>query len=79
MRWLILPDIHDKIRKANQIVEREPHDRLGVREEPDRACSRDPAARDKKATVPFFHVITFARHAAPEQVRVKLPAAGKRI
>jgi predicted phosphodiesterase len=28
MRWLILPDIHDKIRKANQVVEREPHDQL---------------------------------------------------
>src|SRR5215471_12713172 len=28
MRWLIVPDIHDKIRKANQIIEREPHDRL---------------------------------------------------
>jgi predicted MPP superfamily phosphohydrolase len=28
MRWLILPDIHDKLRRATQIVEREPHDRL---------------------------------------------------
>src|ERR1017187_1037187 len=28
MRWLILPDIHDKLRRANQIIEREPHDRL---------------------------------------------------
>jgi len=28
MRWLILPDIHDKIRRANQIIEREPHDCL---------------------------------------------------
>jgi len=26
MRWLILPDIHDKIRRANEIIEREPHD-----------------------------------------------------
>jgi hypothetical protein len=25
MRWLILPDIHDKLRRANQIIEREPH------------------------------------------------------
>src|ERR1017187_4459046 len=28
MRWLILPDIHDKIRRANQIIECEPHDHL---------------------------------------------------
>ena len=28
MRWLILPDVHDKIRRASQIVEREPHDHL---------------------------------------------------
>lgn len=28
MRWLILPDIHDKLRRANQIIEREPHDHL---------------------------------------------------
>lgn len=28
MRSLILPDIHDKIRQANRIIEREPHDRL---------------------------------------------------
>ncbi len=28
MRWLILPDIHDKIRLANQIIDREPHDHL---------------------------------------------------
>ena len=28
MRWLILPDIHDKLRRAKQIIEREPHDRL---------------------------------------------------
>ena len=28
MRWLILPDIHDKLRRAAQIIEREPHDRL---------------------------------------------------
>src|SRR5450759_2047995 len=28
MRWLILPDIHDKLRRATQIIEREPHDRL---------------------------------------------------
>ena len=28
MRWLILPDVHDKIRRANQIFEREPHDHL---------------------------------------------------
>jgi hypothetical protein len=28
MRWLILPDIHDKVRRANEIIEREPHDRL---------------------------------------------------
>ena len=28
IRWLILPDIHDKLRRANQIIEREPHDRL---------------------------------------------------
>ena len=28
MRWLILPDIHDKLRRAHQIIEREPHDRL---------------------------------------------------
>ena len=26
MRWLILPDIHDKIRRSNNIIEREPHD-----------------------------------------------------
>ena len=23
MRWLILPDIHDKLRRANQIIERD--------------------------------------------------------
>src|ERR1017187_10358836 len=28
MRYLILPDVHDKIRRANQIIEREPHDHL---------------------------------------------------
>ena len=28
MRWLILPDVHDKLRQANQIIECEPHDRL---------------------------------------------------
>jgi len=28
MRWLILPDIHDKIRQANEIIERVPHDQL---------------------------------------------------
>lgn len=28
MRYLIIPDIHDKIRKANQIIERESHDHL---------------------------------------------------
>lgn len=28
MRWLILSDIHDKIRRANKIIEREPHDQL---------------------------------------------------
>jgi len=28
MRWLILPDIHDKIRRAKGIIEREPHDHL---------------------------------------------------
>src|SRR5579863_532330 len=28
MRWLILPDIHDKVHKANQIIEREPHAHL---------------------------------------------------
>ena len=28
MRWLIVPDIHDKIKRANQIIQREPHDRL---------------------------------------------------
>jgi len=28
MRWLILPDIHDKIRRTNQIIEHEPHDCL---------------------------------------------------
>ena len=28
MRWLILPDIHDNVRRANQIIEREPHDHL---------------------------------------------------
>jgi hypothetical protein len=28
MRWLILPDIHDKVGRANHIIEREPHDRL---------------------------------------------------
>lgn len=28
MRWLIIPDIHDKIRRANQIIEREPHEHL---------------------------------------------------
>src|SRR6478672_11441314 len=28
MRWLILPDIHDNVRRANKIIEREPHDHL---------------------------------------------------
>src|ERR1039457_91909 len=28
MRYLILPDVHDKLRRANQIIEREPHDHL---------------------------------------------------
>jgi metallophosphoesterase superfamily enzyme len=28
MRWLIIPDIHDKVERATQIIEREPHDRL---------------------------------------------------
>ena len=28
MRWLILPDAHDKILRANQIIERESHDHL---------------------------------------------------
>jgi hypothetical protein len=28
MRWLILPDIHDQVRLANQIIVREPHDHL---------------------------------------------------
>ena len=28
MRWLIIPDVHDKIRMANHIIEREPHDQL---------------------------------------------------
>ena len=28
MRWLILPDIHDRIQIANRIIEREPHDHL---------------------------------------------------
>jgi metallophosphoesterase superfamily enzyme len=28
MRYLIIPDVHDKIRRANQIIEREPHDHL---------------------------------------------------
>jgi hypothetical protein len=28
MRWLILPDIHGKIRRANQIIELVPHDHL---------------------------------------------------
>jgi len=28
MRWLIIPDIHDKIHKVNRIIEREPHDHL---------------------------------------------------
>src|SRR5262249_24826013 len=28
MRCLILPDIHDKIEKANRIISREPHDSL---------------------------------------------------
>ena len=28
MRWLILPDVHDEIRRVNQIIEREPHDHL---------------------------------------------------
>ncbi len=28
MRWLIIPDIHDKIRRAYRIIEREPHDIL---------------------------------------------------
>ena len=28
IRWLILPDIHDKVRQASRIIEREPHDRL---------------------------------------------------
>src|SRR5262245_12396458 len=27
-RWLILPDIHDQIQKANRIIERQPHDCL---------------------------------------------------
>jgi metallophosphoesterase superfamily enzyme len=28
MRYLILPDVHDKIRRANQIIEHEPHGHL---------------------------------------------------
>ena len=28
MRWLIIPDIHDKIGRANRIIQEEPHDRL---------------------------------------------------
>ena len=25
MRWLIIPDIHDKVRRVNQLIGREPH------------------------------------------------------
>src|SRR5690349_5437362 len=28
MRWLIIPDVHDKIHKVQQIITRTPHDRL---------------------------------------------------
>src|ERR1017187_5305658 len=64
MRWLILPDIHDKLRRANQIIEREPHDRLFLN---GRLLRRFPDRRDRRSrySQPGEAVAEFPEHHLP--------------